>query len=81
VERRQVPADNVWVPAGVDEDTAVGLIASYFRLHADNYEGRALVLAYKDEADREEDNLALYAANGNVCSPRSKPAGRVVQYL
>ena len=73
VDRRQVPADNVWVPAEVNEDTAVNVIASYFQLNADNYEGRALVLAYKDEADREEDNLALYAANGNVCSPRSNP--------
>jgi hypothetical protein len=76
VDRRQVPADNVWVPAEVDEDTAVHVIASYFQLNADNYEGRALVLAYKDEADREEDNLAFYAANGNVCSPRSNPCRR-----
>jgi hypothetical protein len=68
-----VPADNVWVSAEVEEDTAVGVIASYFQLHADNYEDHALVLAYKDEADCEEDNLALYAANGNVSSRRSKP--------
>jgi hypothetical protein len=81
VDRRQVPVDNVWLPAEVDENTAVGVIASYFDMHADNYEGRALVLAYKDEVDREEDNLALYAANGNVSSRRSKlakPGGPVL---
>jgi hypothetical protein len=36
-----VPSDNVWVPAEMNEDTAVGVIASYLQLHADNYEDRA----------------------------------------
>jgi len=76
-----MPADNVWVPAKVDEATAVHVIASYFELHADNYEDRALVLAYKHHAKLYDDNLALYAANNNVCSPRSnrcEPGGPVL---
>jgi hypothetical protein len=68
-----VPADNVWFPAKVDEDTAVHVIASYFQLNAHNYEHRALVLAQKHHANLYDDNLASYAANGNVCSPRSTP--------
>jgi hypothetical protein len=81
MDRRQRPADNVWFPAEVDENTAVGVIDSYFQMHADNYEDRALVLAYKDQAKQEDDNVALYAANDNVCSPRSKhcePGGPVL---
>ena len=76
-----MPADNVWFPAEVDENTAVFVIDSYFQMHADNYEDRALVLAYKYEAKQEDDNLALYAANDNVCSPRSnrcEPGGPVL---
>lgn len=81
MDRRQVPTDNVWFPAEVDENTAVGVIASYFQTHAHNYEDRALVVPFKDELSYAEGNLALYAANGNVGSPRGKrgePGGPVL---
>jgi hypothetical protein len=82
--RRRPPTDNVWFPADVDEDTAVGVIASYFQRHADNYEDRLLVLPYKDELDEAHgagENLFKYAANGNLGSPRGKrgnPGGPVL---
>lgn len=81
MDRTRGPADNVWAPAELDEDTAVHVIASYFQLHADNYEDRALVLAYKHQARLYDDNLADYAANGNFCSLRStrcEPGGPVL---
>src|ERR1700722_4252294 len=74
MNRSQVPADNVWMPAEVDENTAVHVIDSYFQVHADDYEDRALVLSYKGEATQEDDNLARYAANDNIWSPRSRRA-------
>jgi hypothetical protein len=42
VDRRQVPSDNVWVPGELHKDTAVGVIASYFQVHADNYKARTM---------------------------------------
>jgi hypothetical protein len=81
MDRRQVPADNVWFPAEVDENTAVFVIDSYFQIHADNYDDRALLLPFKDELSYAKENLASYAANGNVGSPRGKrgePGGPVL---
>lgn len=70
MDRRQVPADNVWFPAEVvDENTAVRVIASYFQVHADNYEARALVVPCKDELTSAEENLALATSDilSNAC--------------
>jgi hypothetical protein len=50
------------------------VIDSYFQVYSDDYEDRALVLSYKFEAKQEDDNLARYAANDNIWSPRSRRA-------
>jgi hypothetical protein len=83
MDRRQKPADNVWVSGPVDVDTAVGAIAEYFAEHdPEGYPRRALIVHNKSEASYYGGPvLANYASNGNIGSVRGhggEPGGPVL---
>lgn len=77
MDRRQAPADNVWVPGHVGIDAAVGAIADYFTEHApERYADRATVVHNKSDVDFYEGELAQFVANGNVGSLRGNGGNR-----
>lgn len=77
MDRKQAPVDNVWVPSTVEVHTAVGLIAEYFMEHdPKGYPGRALIVHTKSDVSLFENELADFAANGNIGSPRGKGGER-----